>query len=158
MIADPILIPRCPEPPTSTPLTIAGLPVVFSPDMRDYDSWGGNPGNPLVAIRDQGFNVEDSQYPTFEQVKSAFARLCQDYPDIIRLSYHYTHWIVTLRSSGFDADVYPGKLANRTILYTWPRRFKSHSLATPSFLPSRRGRDGLSGVWLDPRSQSRRLR
>jgi hypothetical protein len=74
MIADPILVLQCSEPPTSTPLTIAGLPVVFVPDMRGYDSWGGDPGNHLVVIADPEFNVEDSQYPTFKQVESTFCQ------------------------------------------------------------------------------------
>lgn len=134
-IFSPLLILQCPEPPTTTPLTVGGLPTVFVPALRDYDPWGGRPGNPtLPDLGGDAFRVEESRYPTFKLVRDALLLLRQHYPNIVGLQFKYTFWIVRLSSSDFDPFSYPGKFGRRKAVYTWPGQEKRHGChrLTPS--------------------------
>jgi hypothetical protein len=126
-IFSPILILQCPEPPTSTPLTVGGLPTVFVPVLREYDPLGGRPGNPtLPDLGGDAFRVDESRYPTFKLVEDALLLLSQHYPNIVRLQFKYNFWIVRVSSSNFDPFSYPGKFGRRTVVYTWPGQEKRH--------------------------------
>ena len=127
-ISSPILVLQCPQPPDTTPLTVAGLPTVFVSDMRDYDDLGGLLGNPTMNdIGGTAFWVEENRYPSFTLLESAFKKLSQSLPNVVKLQYRYAHWIVTLSSSYFDLSSYPGKFGKRAVVYTWPGQSKSYS-------------------------------
>src|SRR5579859_5501564 len=135
-ISGPVFVLQCPQPPDTTPLTVAGLPAVFLSDMRDYDDLGGVLGNPRLSdIGGSEFRVEENRYPSFALLESAFKKLSQSLPNVVKLHFRYTHWIVTLSSSYFDAANSPGKFGKRPVVYTWPGQYKSYSrprLMTPS--------------------------
>ena len=135
-IAGSVLVLQCPQPPSSTPLTVGGLPTVFVPDMREYDALGGLPGNPRIAVASASSNNPDNYFPTFAQLEADFVHLREIYPNIAKICFKTTHYVVTLLSTYFDAESYPGKLGKHSVVYTWPGRLKPHSrprLMTPSF-------------------------
>jgi len=128
LICGPILVLQCPTPPTRTPLTVGGLPTVFVPDLREYDDLGGLPGNPAFPnFGGSDFYVDDGMYPSFTLVESALKTLQGKLPNVVRLSWRYSHWVVGLSSSYFDPDSYPGKFGNKTVVYTWPGQSTPHS-------------------------------
>jgi len=137
-ISGPVLVLQCPEPPTFTPVTVAGLPAVFVPDMRDYDDLGGVLGNPTIRLPGSNYKAAPNQYPTFPQMEEVFHELADSYPNVQSVGWRYTHFVTTLTSSHFDPASYPGKIGNSVVVYTWPGRFKPHSqsrLMTPSQTP-----------------------
>ena len=105
---------------------------MFVPDMSEYDDLGGLPGNPtLPNFGGFEFYVDDGLYPSFALVESALQTLQGKLPNVVRLSWRYSHWVVGLSSSNFDPDSYPGKFGNKTVVYTWPGQWTPHSLASP---------------------------
>jgi hypothetical protein len=127
-ICSPILILQCPIPPETTPLTVGGLPTVFVPDMRQYDSLGGLLGNPQLRLDGSNFKIADNEYPTFTQMEAIFQVFTSRFPNIVRIAWRYTNLVVTLSSStAFTSHQYPGRVGDIPVAYTWPGRFKPQS-------------------------------
>ena len=83
-ISGPVFVLQCPQPPDTTPLTVAGLPAVFVSDMREFDDLRGLSGNPrLDDIGGTAFYVEEYHYPSFALLESAFKKLRQSLPNVL---------------------------------------------------------------------------
>jgi hypothetical protein len=82
-IVNPILILQCSETPVQYPVTVAGLPTLFMPDMSKFEHRVEYLGNPSLAdIGGEAFWVKENHFPSFKLLKSAFDWFTSKFPSV----------------------------------------------------------------------------
>jgi len=117
-MSTPYLILECSTPPVVAPITVGGLPTIYTTSMDKYVETWGKLGNPMVKdFGPKEFEVVDLHFPKFEMVCKALKLFRQNLVNIVGLRWYLTYWVAEVVGE-IDLVILPGKFANRPVRYT----------------------------------------